>query len=322
MNGPWRDLFMFIGLLVLLFIVWASTGGPQRAMESPSASLGTRGGTSASMEVGSPASVERDIRGIKRDVKDIEERLEELVLESVASPYRDLVSFAGGAPKRSLSPEEYVRLRSSRSVITPINITGWRIESLITGTRGTIPGAAALPVQGTVNNEAPLLLGPSQTVIVHSGRSPIGISFRDNLCAGYLDPRDRFTPRLRRQCPDPEDEFEEFSGILPTKVRDEKYDECREYVDRHIKRCEIDREELDQNDEDIDLLPLSSQCIEFIRSDLTYQGCVRNHQNDPDFFDNEWRVFLGSGPGELWREDREVLRLLDREGRVVDVWQY
>lgn len=302
--GAWKDLFIFFGLIVLLFIVWVILGGPSNA---PDRSLGVS-------SINSPS----DSRGgdERRSTSN-----DGFFLEGDASPYQDLISFSGGSPQRRLVPEEYVRIRSSSSLENPVNITGWRIESVITGNYGTIPGATAFPAQGVVNSATPLMLGPSQTVVVNSGRSPLGVSFRDNQCVGYLDPRDRFDPRLSSQCPDPEREFETF-GFPPAETRDEDYEDCREYIDRYIDRCEIDREEIDEKDEDIDLLPLPDQCVTFIREELTYPGCVANHRSDENFFENEWRVFLGAGAAELWREDDEILRLLDAQGRVVDVWQY
>lgn len=318
MEGPWRDLFMFIGLLVLLFVVWAGTGGPERAERADRDTGGyTTRGKSAPV-------VRGDIRDIARDVEDIEERLEELRIEGVASPYRDIVSFSGGNPGKELAVDEYIRIRASSRLKSPVNITGWRIESLLTGNYGTIPSATPLPFIGVVNSESPILLAGGETVIVGSGRAPLGISFRENMCTGYLDQVQRFEPRLSERCPDPDDEFDDFSGIIPESTRDEDYDQCVNYV-RRIDRCEIVREELRERHVRPSpsgvVLPLTDQCATFIEDNLTYQGCVTNHLSDHDFFQKEWRVFMGSF-SELWRKKHEVLRLLDASGHVVDVWQY
>lgn len=324
MEGPWRDLFLFLGLLVVLFILWATTGGPERAVTSPA--FGPRAIDTSSRDGRAPSqtSIGSDVRAVARDVDDIEERLEEIRIEGVASPYRGLVSFAGGRPRADLSISEYVRIRASGRLDEAINVTGWRIESLITGNYGTIPSATPLPFAGVVNSTSPLFLEPGDTAIVSSGRSPLGVSFRINKCVGYLDQAGRFIPRLSRQCPDPDDEFEELSGILPRATDDRDYDDCERYI-RSIDRCEIVREDLrvrhPRGSRSGVELPLPDQCATFIEDNLTYQGCVNNHLSDADFYRREWRVFMGSF-SELWREDREVLRLLDRSGRVVDVWQY
>ena len=315
MEGPWRDLFMFIGLLVLIFVVWVGTGGPERA------------GSDAerrSVRSKSATVVRGDIRDVARDVEDIAERLKELRIEGIASPYRDVISFSGGNPGEQLAIDEYVRIRASSRLKSPVNITGWRIESLLTGNYGTIPGATPLPFTGVVNSESPILLQGGETAIIGSGRAPLGVSFRENLCTGYLDQVQRFTPRLSKRCPDPDDEFDDFSGSIPESTRDEDYDQCVQYV-RRIDRCEIVREDFRERHVRPSpsgvKLPLTDQCSTFIEDNLTYQGCVTNHLSDPDFFRKEWRVFMGSF-SELWRKKHEVLRLLDSSGHVVDVWQY
>lgn len=314
MDGPFRDLFMFVGLIVLLFIVWASTGGPERATN------GVR-----SIERGtSQSSIGENVRDVARDVKDIEERLEEIRIEGVASPYRDLVSFAGGSPRNELAVEEYVRIRATGRLASPINVTGWRVESLLTGHYGTIPGGTPLPFAGVVNSVSPIFLESGELAIIGSGRPPFGVSFRENICTGYLDQVNRFTPKLSERCPDPDDEFKKFSNYIPEGPRDEDFDQCIRYV-RRIDRCEVVRENFRErhpkpSPSGVDL-PLAEECSAFIEDNLTYQGCVQNHLSSPAFYQREWRVFLGSF-SELWREDHEVLRLLDAEGRVVDVWQY
>ena len=44
-------------------------------------------------------------------------------------------------------------------------------------------------------------------------------------------------------------------------------------------------------------------------------------RDDDKFFKNEWRIFLGRNE-EQWRTKREVIRLLDKDGRIVDVYTY
>jgi len=74
----------------------------------------------------------------------------------------------------------------------------------------------------------------------------------------------------------------------------------------------------------IDLSPpqeLSAACKSFIYSQVTYQGCINLHKTDSDFRSTQWRVFLGFDSG-LWRENREVLALLDSQGKLVDSTTY
>jgi hypothetical protein len=313
MDGPFRDLFIFVGLIVLLFIVWVATGGPERA----------ESGIRTSDRGSNPSTISRDVRDVARDVDDIEKRIAELKIEGIASPYRDLISFSGGNPGNDLAIREYVRIRASSRLTSPVNITGWRVESLLTEHFGTIPSGTPLPFAGVVNSESPIFLAPGEMVIIVSSRSPLGVSFRENLCTGYLDQVSRFTPALSNRCPDPDDEFKKYSNYEPESPRDEKFDQCVRYV-RRIDRCEVVRDDIRSHGEsNISgiVFPLANECATFIENNLTYQGCVRNHLNKSNFYQREWRVFLGSFV-ELWRKDHEVLRLLDATGRVVDVWQY
>ena len=59
----------------------------------------------------------------------------------------------------------------------------------------------------------------------------------------------------------------------------------------------------------------------FIRNSLTYNGCAARHSWRPSFSGDTWRIFFGA-PSELWSNSHDVIRLLDNEGRVVDVWSY
>ena len=94
-------------------------------------------------------------------------------------------------------------------------------------------------------------------------------------------------------------------------------------------RCEIDTTDFDERDKDDELIvdpELSNVCKDFIRNDLTYGGCVAFHENDSNFYDDEWRVYLG-GTKQLWRKGTdddalEIIRLLDQNGLTVDLWRY
>ena len=67
--------------------------------------------------------------------------------------------------------------------------------------------------------------------------------------------------------------------------------------------------------------PITNECELFVEEDLTYNGCVENHQYDSDFYRNSWRIYLESSK-LLWREEREIIKLLDQHGRTVDVIEY
>ena len=312
-----NDLFFIILVLAGLWIAWFSTGGPERATSrgglflyppSPVGSGEIYGPSSDGDSYQGRQGIEREIEKVQNELKKIEEELEKLETQGESSPYKGMVTIdhSTAGPRSKDVDKEYVIIKTSSRNKESIRITGWRIESLITKRRVTIGGVSLLPRSGIVNSESPLYLPPGEKAIVATSRSPIGSSFRTNKCTGYFEQFQDFNPNLKRSCPYPEDELEDFSNISLID------DSCYDYVDR-LPKCQLI----------LDALPpsLSNSCNVFINENISYTGCITNHRNDLDFFQKEWRVFLNSEE-ELWRERREILRLLDNNGKTVDVFTY
>ena len=88
-------------------------------------------------------------------------------------------------------------------------------------------------------------------------------------------------------------------------------DDCWNYIER-LPRCEIP----------LNLpLDMQSECRTYLTSKVNYNACLDAHKNDGDFYKQEWRVFLGREQ-ELWKNKREIIELLDSEGKLVDVYTY
>jgi hypothetical protein len=66
---------------------------------------------------------------------------------------------------------------------------------------------------------------------------------------------------------------------------------------------------------------LSQGCQDAIVTKLNYNSCVDMHRNDPGFYRLEWRIFL-KREEELWKSKREIIKLLDETGKVVDYISY
>ena len=84
-----------------------------------------------------------------------------------------------------------------------------------------------------------------------------------------------------------------------------------DYVDK-ISRCSIATN-----------IPisLSPACQEAISQELGYNVCVNRHKNEEDFYLLDQRVYLKYG-SELWRNDREIIELIDESGFIVDYIEY
>lgn len=308
-----RDLFIVIFLLVGLGIAWYYTGGPDRAL--------SRSGPFLSLPSSRTYGPAYPVPGVSLGSSTRREN-EEITGRGGSSFFSSFTNYLGTF-KESRSPyAEYVRLEKGRAdadikdeyvVIKTLAgapertvITGWRIESTATSL-GTIIGQAAdLPFIGQSTAENPIALGPKSTVYLATGRSPVGISFRTNLCAGYFEQFQDFSPRLKLECPRPDDEALRVIGVGAYT------DECRDIVG-DINRCELTLNAIAPK--------AGIQCQNFIQEKLTYNGCINDHKNDPGFYKDEWYLYLKRDQ-ELWKNRYERIRLLDENGKTVGVISY
>ncbi len=314
-----HDAWFFVGFFFLVFLVWIATGGPTHPisftgptlalpgalgggtyLSLPRATFGTKpvGGSGGTSSSGFSSSGEQDVPEAK-------------TLEGVSfgapSPYRGSISlshYVSGAGLKST--QEYVQLSLSRNAPAPVTISGWTLFSEATKAGAVIPYGTEVPQSGVVNRQNPIALSPGDRVLIITGRSPIGVSFRENKCIGYLGSFQAFSPAFPNSCPLPENDLKSFYGS--DYVRDV---DCIEYVD-DIPRCKV----ITRPPED-----LSDACVRFIDTYLHYNGCVAAHQNDDDFKGDTWRIYLGR-VSTLWRTKHEVVKLLDQEGKTVDAFAY
>lgn len=290
------------------------TGSSTPASASRTVSISGEESSSESPRVLSEREIEERIRDIKEDIGDLREEEREARLREPKSPYQGQIELSKGNAGEERWSREYVTIRSS-SDDPPIDITGWSLESYVTRERTKIPsGDRLIETFGYPVLERIVLL-PEEDAYLITGRSPVKASFHENACTGYFVEEEEVYPSLRRQCPDPIDEMEEFSRVAYTN------DECYDFVE-NLSQCEaFPKDELSDmlNERDISL---SSTCRSFITKELTYESCVENHRNDP-LFDNvgSWYIYLGR-TRDLWRAEREIIRLLDGNGRVVDIVEY
>lgn len=307
--GAKSDLVFVIMVIIALGFVWVFTGGPERARDQgvfikPPAPLST-GETYGEINIGN-SQIKVSTNG---GTSGSDTSTEQAEINTSSSEFENKINIKSSStgPKKTSALTEYITLNASSRNKESISITGWQLESIISKKKVTIGGATEVYVSGLVNSEPPLRLAPGESVIISTGMSPIGASFKVNKCSGYLEQFQDFSPKLSKQCPRPNDEFEEIVSSIPTTDL-----VCEDFVD-DISRCEME----------LTAFPAgaSSQCTEFVSDTLNYTGCVDNHRNDLNFFNDQWRVFLGRDT-ELWREKRETIRLIDNSGKVVDTYTY
>jgi hypothetical protein len=251
----------------------------------------------------------------QRQVSDTQQESESLLQQTYdaksfgdPSPYRGeiLLSNRTSDPEAGASGE-YIEMHASSANSAPVQITGWSLQSVLSGARVAIPPASSLFILGVVNPVRAVLLNPGASAIVNTGVSPVGVSFRENVCSGYLAQYQTFSPDLENYCPDPKSAMPEIPENL------QRYGaSCFTFV-QSLSSCRFPGSALPST--------LSSACRSFVVSTYSYNGCVNMYQFLAGFNKNSWRLFIGS-PSPLWNSEHDIIRLLDAEGRTVDVLTY
>lgn len=328
-----KRILIFLGIFMVLSLLaaWLFTGGVSRIKNATTlftnpVDLIFYDGSLTSNSIRlpwQPIELPRgpDIEGTDVDngtpqeqLEQLQERYEELVEEAQrAKTFGDPSPDVGkaqlygqdGAQESELSAE-YIEIRSRSSNTAPLSTAGWSLQSALTGVRMYLPTAASPFVGGAVNQTAPVQLSPESVIIVGSGPSPVGVSFRENACTGYLQQFQSFYPELRRECPDP-------SAALPVTADNVHMfgDSCIDFV-RTLTPCVFPQEV------PADLIP---SCTAHISNIFSYNGCVSRYAHKPGFAQDSWRLYLSSAQ-TLWRDTHDVIRLLDAQGRTIDVMVY
>lgn len=312
--GALGALIVFLLFLVLLGILWASTGGPQRSLShtGPFLKPPTAPGVQLSNGEVKGATSQEDTTTIQEVTVGADSLLDYFFknpnggTNTPDSPYAKDIEIKSGNSDAGNPNDEYIVIETSRNMTRNITITGWFLESRTTGIRAPIGSAAQILFLGGVSSELPVTIGPDSTVYITTGRSPNGASFRINKCAGYLEQYQDFEPVLDTDCPEPADE------ALQNPQKTGANAACIDFIE-NVNACELYTDTIPYE--------VGSQCRDFILNDLSYNGCVNRHRNDPDFYKNEWRIFLNRQQ-ELWNNTHEQIRLLDENGKLVGSLTY
>ncbi len=208
--------------------------------------------------------------------------------------------------------DEYITINALASNTNNINISGWSLQSMITGVRVYIQDAVDDVQMHTVNPTYEIELEPEQKAIINTIASPIGVSFKTNICTGYLGQFQEFEPGLEKNCPTPSEQMQPTISNIQLLGG-----ECIEFATMLEPCTYLTTEIIDDSD-----VNASKACIEYLRTELTYTSCSARNSKATNYKDNaHWRIFLNQ-PATLWSMDYEVIRLLDEAGRTVSVYTY
>lgn len=224
------------------------------------------------------------------------------------SPHTHSVRFnlSSTGLKRSEVQKEFVVIEA-KDVIEAIDISEWKI---VVGSKNKgyeVPEGVLYFSPGKRNYESRVQLKSGWRAIIVTGKSPRGKSFHINVCSGYAEQFKNFSPTIKLNCPLPAKEVRTFGADIP--FNDVK---CYSFIDT-FQRCSA-VVNIPQNIN-------SKQCKTFLREVLTEEGCIERHGNDDDFLIGEWRLFLRQEK-EIYPNTSDVLFLLDKENRLVDVFHY
>ncbi len=230
------------------------------------------------------------------------------------SPHRGtILIMPNSTPTESNPSTEYIYLKASQSNESPINLSGWSLRSVVQDTRIYIPPATLLLSMTDVNSVGPVYLAPSEYAILHTNSSPVShvaTSFHTNVCIGYLEQFNSFTPPLKKVCNNPKD-------ILPATPENVRTygSECINFLSR-ARTCTTYTTAMPA-----ELLPA---CRDLVARKLTYHACLSEAYGRDGFniFNKGgWYLYLNH-EAEIWRNNYDALQLLDAEGKVVDVLRY
>ncbi len=208
-----------------------------------------------------------------------------------------------GTPETNRAPR-YLLLDIRPSQGERFNISEWRIGKR--NSRRKLGQATHLPLQNKASLLQDILITREARVVIVSGHSPLGYSFRVNKCTGYFDQFQEFTPVILHNCPlISKRTAENLSGSYPSDI-------CLAYLGS-LPECRVKLA-----DYPADLL---KSCQDFGRDYLNYSSCVRAHEGDHDFLTNEWRFYLGQDE-ELWNSEGDIIKLWDENGTLIETFSY
>jgi len=216
------------------------------------------------------------------------------------SPYQDTFSVSTDGADSGDPKTEYLKIQNSGQ--GTVDITGWSLQSVLSGVRAYLPRGAAFFEMGALNEQGDIAVAPGGIIIVSSGLSPVGTSFRENECSGYLGELQTYTPAIGISCPDPSIDIAQAQSYGQS---------CADFVSS-LPSCTFPQS-VPSN--------LSLGCQQFVQTTFSYNGCVQEHDSESGFSRNSWRVYLGA-THELWRNDHDTIRLLDAQSQVVAVTSY
>jgi len=200
---------------------------------------------------------------------------------------------------------EYMIVSAPTSNSKPMLLTGMLLKSRMTGNQQDIREGIPVYYLNSINQKEAIWLYPGEKAYIISGHSPFGYSFKTNKCMGYLsNSTQKFVIGLPLNCPHVLD--------YPLPAWPNHFsDNCLAFLNR-VGTCQS-RISYPSN--------IEVACKNFVAERTNYNRCVQDFGNDPNFLGKEWRIYLGRDTA-LWKSKREIVDLLDQNGRLITSFTY
>jgi len=324
-----EDIKWLFGLIIMFGVVWFVSGGYNKEEPEPlfvePEGVGENGGATGDYyetEVthlggtyyyGSNTStsypnttdeIAQTLQNAGLQAQEIEREIAALDAAKHASPLAGKITIGQISRGGEDGSGEYVILNASPNNTEKVLISGLILKSEASGRQDDVPNGVYLPFQNQLNSEQPIYLNPGEIAYIITGRSPIGISFKLNKCTGFYSQFQNFYPGLPSRCPYP------ASEPLPPPAN-QYNDQCLDYINS-LSGCRTITD-IPEN--------ISPECQRYVTTEINYTKCVSKHKNDRDFYDPEWRVYLNRNDA-LWKNSRELIHLLDQNGKIIDAITY
>lgn len=213
------------------------------------------------------------------------------------SPYFHQVRLSRVSAGYSYNSSGQVSLSANFSGSGAVDVTSWTIKA----NRGGQAIGTAVDVYepAGANPEGDIYLASGDVLNIYIGTYSVGPNLRLNKCIGYLANSFKYAPSLPSDCPglDKSGTYG-FTG------------QCQNYISS-LGSCDLPSSNppVPQND---------YGCLAFLNS-INYRGCFDKHRGDADFLSHEWRMWVN---GRFLDVDHDTVELLDRQGKLVDIYKY
>ncbi len=178
-----------------------------------------------------------------------------------------------------------------------VDITGWQIKTNNSGEY--IPQAINLYDPSGLTPASDIVVKSGDTVSLYSSSAPFNL--RLNACVGYLAHVANFKPGLPESCPYIDrSALQNFTGA------------CQNYIGS-LSGCASP---------DLNNVPVPRTdyaCYDYLQNHFNYKSCFTDHVGDANFLSNQVWVWTGSNVVDQYHD---TVKLLDRQGRLVDLYSY